>query len=72
MGACRGRGLRVAGVGRGPPCMAGTCARGLELGLIFILHKLVTYLLVALQTHRVLFSDDFTASFFSHCCVSVQ
>ncbi|XP_014334896.2 BAG family molecular chaperone regulator 2 isoform X1 [Bos mutus] len=52
--------------------MAGTCARGLELGLIFILHKLVTYLLVALQTHRVLFSDDFTASFFSHCCVSVQ
>ena len=27
MGACRGRGLRAAWAGQGPPCMAGTRAR---------------------------------------------
>lgn len=69
MGACRGRGPRAAGAGRGPPCMAGTRARtrlcpgrgskaDLRTGagsVTFILHKLMTYLLAALQTHRVVF-----------------
>lgn len=66
MGACRGRGPHAAGAGRGPPCMAGTRARtrlcpgrgskaDLRTGagsVTFILHKLMTYLLAALQTQQ--------------------